>query len=75
MPVTPSEDSFAQLLSSYASLAGKASNVSDRIGLIIARSGSQELKEQILPLLNELNRTIEWATSEVQSALPEGLND
>lgn len=75
MSTTPTEENFVQLLSSYASLAGKASNVSDRIGIIIASSDNPELKERILPLLNELNRTIERTTKDVRAALPEAWDD
>ena len=56
-------------------MAGKASNVSDRIGIIIASSDNPELKERILPLLNELNRTIERTTKDVRAALPEAWDD
>lgn len=75
MSLTPSKEDYTQVLSSFASLAGKAMNVSDQIGYIVADSASLELKQAILPLLNELNRTIERTTKDVQAALPEGWDD
>lgn len=65
MPSELSKEDLTTVISSFASLAGKAMSASDRIGVIVANSDNQELKELIFPVLNELNRTIELTTKDL----------